>query len=154
MIMFSINEYINSQRYSSLLLSSLCVSFYFCSVELLDQTKPGPQHFVTSNSSKIGILVHGWSLWRRSQISWKKHIWAQKSQKLRPKNCLTKPFPKFGIFQKWNRPPSNLGLRLGDSFLHLFSCIFILVKITCKSPYKNCREIARTKPCWSLKTGL
>jgi len=59
MIMFSINEYINSQRYSSLLLSSLCVSFYFCSVELLDQTKPGPQHFVTSNSSKIGILVHG-----------------------------------------------------------------------------------------------
>ena len=39
--------------------SPLCVSFYFCSVELLDQTKPGPQHFVTSNSSKIGILVHG-----------------------------------------------------------------------------------------------
>ena len=62
MIMFSINEYINSQRYSSLLLSSLCVSFYFCSVELLDQTKPGPQHFVTSNSSKIGILVHGWNV--------------------------------------------------------------------------------------------
>ena len=57
MIMFSINEYINSQRYSSLLLSSLCVSFYFCSVELLDQTKPGPQHFVTSSSSIIGIFV-------------------------------------------------------------------------------------------------
>ena len=43
MIMFPVNELINYKRYSSLLLSSLCVSFYFCSVELLDQTKPGPQ---------------------------------------------------------------------------------------------------------------
>ena len=34
-IMFSLNKLINCQRYSSLLLSSLFVSFYFCSVELL-----------------------------------------------------------------------------------------------------------------------
>ena len=34
-IMFSLNKLINCQRYSSLLLSSLFVSFYFCSLELL-----------------------------------------------------------------------------------------------------------------------